>query len=52
MFVATTKDANEQIYPFAFAFGDEENDQLQTWFLTEFHNVIGSPKLQDYFISS
>ena len=28
MFVATTKDANEQIYPFAFAFGDEENDQL------------------------
>ena len=41
MFVTTTIDGNEQIYPVAFEFGDEENDQSWTWFLTKLHNVIG-----------
>ena len=51
MFVATTKDADEQIYPFAFGFGNRENDLSWTWFLTKHRNVIGSPRLHDYFLS-
>ena len=30
MFVVGTKDVNEQIYPFAFGFGNRENDQSWT----------------------
>ena len=40
MFVAITMDGNEQIYPFGF--GNGENDQSWNWFLTELHNVIVS----------
>ena len=43
MFVATTMDGNEQIFPLAFGFGDGENDQSWSWFLIELRNVIRSP---------
>ena len=34
LFVATTKDDNEQIYPVAFGFGNGETVRAWTWFLT------------------
>lgn len=33
MFIASTKDANEQIVPLAFGVGDKENDLSWDWFL-------------------
>ncbi|KAK2652864.1 hypothetical protein Ddye_012720 [Dipteronia dyeriana] len=33
MFVATTQDENEQVYPIAFGYGDSENNLLWEWFL-------------------
>ena len=51
MFVIATKDGNEIIYPVAFGFGDGENNASWTLFLTELHNIIGSPRLGDYFKS-
>ncbi|KAL6575456.1 hypothetical protein OROMI_012741 [Orobanche minor] len=33
MFVASTKDGNEQIVPLAFGIGDKEKDESWTWFL-------------------
>ena len=42
MFVVTTMDGNEKIYPLAFGFDDGKNDQSRTWFLTELRNVIRS----------
>ena len=43
MFVATTNVANKQIYPFAFGYGDGENDQSWTYFSTKSLNFIKSP---------
>ena len=33
LFVAATKDSNEQIYPIAFGVDDKENDRSWSWFL-------------------
>lgn len=43
MFVAATKDANEQIFPLAFGIGDKENDNSWTWFLRQLKRTFGSP---------
>lgn len=43
LFVASTKDANEQIVPLAFGVGDKENDLSWTWFLEHVHQTFGSP---------
>ena len=47
LFVAATKDGNEQIYPLAFGVGDSENDNAWTWFITELRAVIGTPPPAD-----
>ena len=41
MFVAASKDGNNQIYPFAFGIGDSKNDASWEWFLTKLYEVIG-----------
>ncbi|KAL6544984.1 hypothetical protein OROHE_009891 [Orobanche hederae] len=43
MFIAATKDANEQIIPLAFGIGDKENDSSWTWFLQQVRNAFGCP---------
>ncbi|KAL6531490.1 hypothetical protein OROMI_027853 [Orobanche minor] len=43
MFIAATKDANEQIVPLAFGIGDKENDSSWTWFLQQVRNAFGCP---------
>lgn len=43
LFVASTKDANEQIVPLAFGVGDKENDSSWTWFLKHVRQTFGSP---------
>ena len=40
LFIATTMDDNDQIFPIAFGIGYLENDRCWTWFLTEVCNVI------------
>ena len=40
LFIATTMDRNDQIFPIAFGIGYLENDRCWTWFLTELRNVI------------
>ncbi|KAL6583922.1 hypothetical protein OROMI_003211 [Orobanche minor] len=44
MFVATTKDANEQIFPLAFGFGAKECDESWIWFLEQCRRTFGSPE--------
>ena len=44
LFIATTMDGNDQIFPIAFRVGHLENDRCWTRFLTELHNVIGYPR--------
>ena len=41
LFVATSKDSNNQIYPLAFGIGDSKNDASWEWFLTILYEVIG-----------
>lgn len=43
MFVAATKDGNEQIVPLAFGIGDKENDLSWTWFLRQLRKTFGCP---------
>ncbi|KAL6557546.1 hypothetical protein OROMI_017896 [Orobanche minor] len=44
MFVAATKDANEQIFPLAFGFGAKECDESWIWFLEQYRRTFGSPE--------
>ncbi|KAL6546998.1 hypothetical protein OROMI_022719 [Orobanche minor] len=44
MFVAATKDANEQIFPLAFGFGAKECDESWIWFLEQCCRTFGSPE--------
>ncbi|KAL6564603.1 hypothetical protein OROMI_016053 [Orobanche minor] len=44
MFVAATKDANEQIFPLAFGFGAKECDKSWIWFLEQCRRTFGSPE--------
>ena len=41
LFVAASKDGNNQIYPLAFEIGDSENYASWEWFLTKLYDVIG-----------
>ena len=41
LFIAASKDGNNQIYPLAFGIGDLENDTSWEWFLTKSYEVIG-----------
>ena len=42
LMIATSQDANNQIYPLAYAVVDSENDKLWTWFFEQLHTVIPS----------
>ena len=42
LFVAVTKDGNEQIYPVEFGFIDGEAIRAWSWFLTNLHSTIAS----------
>ncbi|KAL6567832.1 hypothetical protein OROGR_001500 [Orobanche gracilis] len=42
LFVAVTKDGNEQIFPLAYGIGPIENDASWTWFLSRLENAYGS----------
>ncbi|KAK2661570.1 hypothetical protein Ddye_000144 [Dipteronia dyeriana] len=44
MFVAIYLDANNQVFPLAYGFGNVEDEMSWTWFLNELKNVIGSPE--------
>ncbi|KAL6494483.1 hypothetical protein OROGR_031283 [Orobanche gracilis] len=44
MFVAATKDANEQIFPLAFGLGAKECDESWIWFLEQCRRTFGSPE--------
>ncbi|KAL6549489.1 hypothetical protein OROHE_008606 [Orobanche hederae] len=44
IFVAATKDANEQIFPLAFGFGAKECDESWIWFLEQCRRTFGSPE--------
>ncbi|KAK2655658.1 hypothetical protein Ddye_008710 [Dipteronia dyeriana] len=44
MFVAICLDANNQVFPLAYGFGDVEDEMSCTWFLNELKNAIGSPE--------
>ncbi|KAK2642683.1 hypothetical protein Ddye_024446 [Dipteronia dyeriana] len=37
-------DANNQVFPLAYGFGDIEDEMSWTWFLNELKNAIGSPE--------
>lgn len=39
---AVCLDANEQIYPFAFAIVDSENDKACAWFFEQLHDALGA----------
>ena len=41
LFVAASKDSNNQIYPLAFGIGDSKNEASWEWFLTKLYEVIG-----------
>ncbi|KAK3188651.1 hypothetical protein Dsin_028212 [Dipteronia sinensis] len=41
LFIATSLDGNNQVYPLAFGIGDSENDQSWHWFFTKLHGLIG-----------
>ena len=52
MLSATTKDANDNIFPVAMVVVEQENKDSWIWFLELFANDIGrSEKLQLVFIS-
>ena len=52
MLSATTKDANDNIFPVAMAVVEQENKDSWIWFLVLFADDIGrSEKLQLVFIS-
>ena len=44
LFVAICLDANNQVFPLAYGFGDVEDELSWTWFLNELKNAIGSPE--------
>ncbi|CAA0840720.1 Unknown protein [Striga hermonthica] len=44
LFVATTKDGNEQIFPLAFGIGDKECHSAWMWFLQKLRSTFGCPK--------
>ncbi|KAK3189652.1 hypothetical protein Dsin_029213 [Dipteronia sinensis] len=44
MFVAICLDANNQVFPLAYGFGDVEDEMSWSWFLNELKNTIGSPE--------
>ncbi|KAK3225365.1 hypothetical protein Dsin_005227 [Dipteronia sinensis] len=50
MFVAICLDANNQVFPLAYGFGDVEDEMSWTWFLNELKNAISS--LEDCMIIS
>ena len=50
LMIATAQDANNQIYPFAFAIVDSENDDTWTWFFEQLHKVI--PNATDFVFVS
>ncbi|KAK2658953.1 hypothetical protein Ddye_005486 [Dipteronia dyeriana] len=41
MFIATTQDLNEQVYPIAFGYGDSKNNLSWEWFLECLKDTIG-----------
>ncbi|KAK2663535.1 hypothetical protein Ddye_002109 [Dipteronia dyeriana] len=41
MFVATTQDGNEQVYPIAFGYDDSENNLSWEWFLDCLKGALG-----------
>ncbi|XP_057802661.1 uncharacterized protein LOC131017932 [Salvia miltiorrhiza] len=41
LFVAVTKDGNEQVFPMAFGVGPIENDESWTWFLSRLRMAYG-----------
>ena len=41
LFIATSLDGNNQVYPLVFGIGDSENDQSWHWFFTKLHGLIG-----------
>lgn len=43
LFVAVTKDGNEQVFPLAIGFGPVEDDDSWTWFLTRVRQSFGAP---------
>ncbi|XP_057784957.1 uncharacterized protein LOC131002492 [Salvia miltiorrhiza] len=43
MFVAVTKDGNEQVFPLAVGLGDKENDSSWSWFFTRLRRAFGVP---------
>ncbi|XP_057808684.1 uncharacterized protein LOC131023157 [Salvia miltiorrhiza] len=43
MFVAVTKDGNEQVFPLAVGLGDKENDRSWCWFFTRLRRAFGVP---------
>ncbi|XP_057790698.1 protein FAR1-RELATED SEQUENCE 5-like [Salvia miltiorrhiza] len=43
MFVAATKDGNEQIFPLVVGIGDKENDNSWTWFFRQLRKTFGCP---------
>ncbi|XP_057811370.1 uncharacterized protein LOC131025588 [Salvia miltiorrhiza] len=43
LFVAVTKDANEQVFPLAFGVGPIENDESWKWFLSNVRQTFGQP---------
>ncbi|CAA0830098.1 MuDR family transposase [Striga hermonthica] len=44
LFVATTKDGNEQIFPLAFGIGDKECHSAWMWFLKKLRSTFGCPE--------
>ena len=41
LFVAVTKDGNEQVYPLAYGVGPKEDDESWKWFLSRLRGVYG-----------
>ncbi|CAA0814968.1 MuDR family transposase [Striga hermonthica] len=44
LFVATTNDGNEQIFPLAFGIGDKECHSAWMWFLQKLRSIFGCPE--------
>ncbi|CAA0813082.1 Unknown protein [Striga hermonthica] len=44
LFVATTKDGNEQIFPLTFGIGDKECHSAWMWFLQKLRSTFGCPE--------
>ena len=43
MFIAACQDANNQVFPLAYGWGDVECEDSWTWFLKELRKAIGCP---------